>query len=278
MTQPTTTRRRLLAGGAVAALTSLAGCSGLTPFVGKREEEIRTVPIEDANALTVTADLGDVTVRATDRNDVRARLVKQASSVTADISKLRFRVKRAGSELRLRSEWTGGDSLLGGTPSMDVELDVPRSLAVPRAETAVGDVTVTDVAGDTAAQSRTGDVRVERVDGAVMASSRTGDVHVRDPSVLGGANTRTGDVVVDIPAIDGETRITSRTGDVEAALSTDLDADLTAQSEVGDVSAQGLDLADDVRSETLVTGTLGDGGAALTLETETGDVVLTALD
>ena len=74
------------------------------------------------------------------------------------------------------------------------------------------------------------------------------------------------------------TRIASRTGDVEAALGSDLDADLSAQTEVGDVSTQGLDLADGAQGETLVTGTLGDGGPALTLETETGDVVLTALD
>lgn len=268
----------MLSGGAVAALTALSGCSGLTPFVGQRTEETRTVPVEDATAVDVGVDVGDVTLRGTDRDDVQVRLVKQASSVTVDLSKLQLRVERAGDELRFLSEWTGGDSLFGGAPSLDLDVAIPRSFAVASIETAVGDIEATDATGDVTAQSRVGDVHLHRVDGAVTASSRTGDVTVREPGRLDGADTRTGDVTVDVPAIEGDTLLESRTGDVEAALAPDLDAELTARTDTGDVSVSGVGLTAGARRETLVTGTLGDGGPALTAETTTGDVTVTSLD
>lgn len=271
------TRRRFLAGIGAAAAAALAGCSGATPFVGKRIEDDRTIATEDATALSVTARVGDVTVRGEDRDDLHVHLVKQSSSVGVDLSKLELTVERAGDRLELATRYTGDSSLLGGEPSMDLTIAVPRSLAVADLSASVGDVLVEDVTGDLSVRASVGDVTLRNVDGTVSAEASTGDVTIERPAAVGDVRADVGDVSVEVPAIEGDTTLETSTGDIDAALGPDLDADLRAETDVGDVTLDGLSLDDSRRTEQSVSGTLGDGGPTLRVRTDTGDVTLSAL-
>ncbi|MEZ3117616.1 DUF4097 family beta strand repeat-containing protein [Halobaculum sp. MBLA0147] len=271
------TRRRLLAGGAAAAVTALAGCSGATPFVGQRLEETTTLSVETLSAVTAEVQTGDVTVETADRDDVRLEIVRESSSADVDVSKLELRTERSDGTLSLRSEWTGGDTTFGGRPSMDLTLTVPDSLAVRHLESQTGDVTATDTSGDLRAETQTGDVDVDGVGGTVVAVAQTGDVSVTEPGALGGAETQTGDATVDVPALDGDCEVSCQTGDVDVAVSADLDADLVVETGTGDASVSGLDLVDATREDDRVTGRLGEGGPDLTVESQTGDATVEPL-
>lgn len=266
-----------MAGTGTALAAALAGCSGLTPFVGKRLESTERVPVAGASSVEVVVDVGDVTVRSAERSDVRADVVKQSSSVGADLSNLEFRVERPGDRVRLRGVWTGSGGL-SGRPSMDVDVTVPASLSVSRAATETGDVDVEGVAGDVSARSSTGDVTVRSVAGSASAETSTGDVVVADVESFGGASAGTGDVTVDVPAVDGDTAVETSTGDVAAAIGPAVDAELRASTSTGDVTVTGLDLAGGSVGESSASGTLGDGGPTLAVETSTGDVSLSALE
>ncbi|UIO98724.1 DUF4097 domain-containing protein [Halobaculum sp. CBA1158] len=272
------TRRRVLAGGATALLASVAGCSGATPFVGKRTERTETIAVDGASSLAVRTDLGDVSIQTADRDDIDVRIVKQASSVTADLSDLSFRVDRAGEELLLSSEFTGDTEFFGGQPSMSLDVTLPESLQVSSIRSRVGDVTAEGVAGDLDAETDTGDLRLRGVSGAVRATASVGDVVVERPDAIERVTARTGDVTVDVPTVDADTTISSRTGDVSAAVTPEADADLTARTDTGDVSVDGLPLSDSTRTDELVTGTLGSGGPSLDIETRTGDVSVSPLN
>lgn len=271
------TRRRFLGGAAVAALSSLAGCTGATPFVGKRIEDERTVDIEDATVLEISVDIGEVHVRSDQRDTVGVHMVKKASSVTADLSDLRLHTERTGARLRLVATYDDENMFFGGTPTMDLSGQVPESFPVSAVETSVGDVDVAGVVGDLSATASTGDVTVRDVDGVVDASASTGDVVVEGATALGDVETSTGDLELAVPAIDGDTRFETSTGDVVAELATDLDAAFTASTNVGDVDVTGLSLEDSTSSATSVSRTLGDGGPSLRLETQTGDVTVSPL-
>ncbi|MFC6976156.1 DUF4097 family beta strand repeat-containing protein [Halomicroarcula sp. GCM10025709] len=274
-------RRRFLAGTVAAALTAVAGCSGTTPFVGKRTESTETVPVRGATALTVQNQTGDVVVRGADREDIRVHAVKQASSVRTNVADLALETVREDGRIRLSSRWNGDTGPFASRPSMNLDAEVPASLAVETVQTDVGDIEVTDLAGDLQARTDTGDVRIRRVEGTVSAESDTGDVDVRTPAALDGATADTGDVSVDIPAIDGETTVQTDTGDVVARVGPDLDATLVAQSSNGNVELTGVSLSNgettgDVTDE-VVRGELGDGGPTLRVASETGDVTVQSL-
>lgn len=298
-----TTRRRVLSGGAAAVAAALAGCSSFTPFVGKRQEDERTVPVDGADALVVANELGDVTVRTADRKDVHVEMVKQSSSVTSDLEALTFGVEREGGRLRLKGEWTK-DEPLTNKPSLDLTVAVPRSFPVERLDTGAGDVILEDVAGyatdggtpgvtvrahtgdvefrrvrgDASALVSTGDLAFEAVSGTVTGRANTGDLQVRSPDAVGDLRTHTGDVVADVPALAGDTTIGTSTGDVEAAVATDLGAELLATAGIGDVTVTGLSLSNAARSDDRVSGVVGGDGPHLDLRTDTGDVTVSALD
>ena len=258
-------------------MAGLAGCTGATPFLGKRLEDDRTIATEGATSLAVDARVGDVTVRGEDRDDVDVEMRKQSSSVGGDLSKLDLAVERGDGRLTLATRYTGDDSLLGGTPTMDLAIRVPRSLRVADVAASVGNVTVEDVPGDLAVDASVGDVTIENVDGTVTVEASTGDVNVEGVSAVGDVRADVGDLVLAVPAIDDDTTFDTSTGDVDAAISPDLDAELEAETSVGDVTVEGLSLQDGERTGSSASGTLGDGGPALQVETDTGDVHLSAL-
>jgi len=267
----------VLAGVGTMLSAAVAGCSGLTPFVGQRVESSERVALEGASSLAVDVDAGDVTVRSEDRDDVAVDVVKQSSSVGVDLSKFEFRVERPDDRVRLRGAWTGDGGLSGG-PSMDLDVRVPAALDVSTARTETGDVDVADVTGDVLARSSTGDVTVRSVAGAVRAETNTGDVVVEDVEAFAGASASTGDVDVEVPAVDGDTQVETSTGDVTAAIGSDVDALVRAETSTGDVDVSALDLSDATVGDEVASGTLGDGGPTLAFETSTGDVTLSALE
>lgn len=270
----TTTRRRLLAGCGTALLTALAGCSAATPFVGKRIETDRTIDRQDAETLVVENDAGDVTVRGTDRDDLRVEVVKQSSGADVDLSKLELAVTRDGGRLQLEPNWTGNDSTLTGRPSMTLRIDVPTSLAVSKLQTEAGSIDARDLTGDLTASVETGDVTVRRVDGSVTADTETGSISIRAVETVGDLSVSTGDVTASVPAIDGDTEFSTETGDVEATLTGDVDAEIEASVSTGDVTTENLDLSNVDRGDDGLSATLGDGGPVLRLTTETGDVTI----
>jgi DUF4097 and DUF4098 domain-containing protein YvlB len=276
------TRRDALTGGAVAVLAGLAGCSGMTPFVGKQIENSRTIDPSGIDDLVVDLDGGDVSLQAAERQDLAIEYVKKSSSVRVDLSKLHFRTTRSGGTLSLHSEWNGGDNPFGGRPQLALDAIVPTKLSVSRIETVVGDVTVTGTAGDITLETETGDLVVTGVKGTVSANTNTGDVEVTDPDAIGDLRTNTGDVEADVPAMEGPTRVDTETGDATVSVASDLDADLVARTETGEVTIDGISLSDPERTGDVVgskvSGLLGDGGPRLLVETETGDVTVRSLE
>ncbi|WP_169304899.1 DUF4097 family beta strand repeat-containing protein [Halorhabdus utahensis] len=293
------TRRDVLAGGAIATLAGLSGCSGLTPFVGKRIEGSRTIDPAGANEVGITVEGGDVQVTATDRSTIDVAYIKKSSSVGTDLSKLDLRSSRSGDRVHLHSEWAGGRGLFDGSAQLDIDAKVPASMTVDRLESGVGDVSVTGMSGPVRLRSRVGDVTATAidgdvdvrsnvgdaiatdVDGSIEARTSTGDVEVSGGGTISDLQTNTGDIEADVPAIDGPTSISTDTGDPQIRLATDIDVEILVKTGTGDLRVEGLSLSDLERAETMtgttVRGTLGDGGPTLRIETDTGDVTVEPL-
>src|SRR5699024_2281356 len=126
----TSARRKLLGGCAVAVATASAGCSGATPFVGKREKVDKTFDM-NTGRLTVATDSGGASVRRTNADEIRLHAVKEPGSVFADLEDMAVETVRDGDHLRIAAD-SGGSSWfgLGGSGSISLDAAVPRGVAV----------------------------------------------------------------------------------------------------------------------------------------------------
>ncbi len=272
----TTTRRKLLAGAGASLLAGLAGCSGLTPFVGKREAY--TERYDPADALEVECETGEVRVRAADRNDIEVGVVEESSSLNANLEALTLETERADGTLTLRTVYTGDTGPLSGRPSMDLDVTVPTDTAVRKAQTTTGRVDVRGTTGDLAVDVETGSIDVRNVSGTVNAASETGSIEIRGSDALGDVTTETGSIDADVNGLDGDTGVSAETGSVSLALAASLDAELDVRVETGTIDVAGLDLQNRSRSGGRLTGTLGEGGPTLRVDSETGRVELRAAE
>lgn len=269
------TRRGLLGACAVGLSATVSGCSGATPFVGKRTEFDRAFDMSTGR-ITVETDSGNASVHRTDADGVRLHGVKEASSVFADIEDITVETVRNGDRLRITGD-SGENSFFGlGSKSVSLDVGVPEGVAVERVSAKNGDATATGVAGDATLESTNGAVTARDVDGYVSLSSTNGTLRARGVAGLDGAETTNGSVDVVVPAVESDVSLASTNGSITAALAPTLDATVVASTTNGGVTATGLPFAGRSGGDSL-RGTLGDGTHRLTVETTNGEIELRRL-
>ncbi|WP_343773214.1 DUF4097 family beta strand repeat-containing protein, partial [Natronoarchaeum mannanilyticum] len=242
----------------------------------QQTEETHTFDVADLDELTLRNGVGDVSVAAEDRSDVRVRAVTRAANED-HFDSISLVEQRSGGTLALSVDNEIDSVLLGSPPSMDLDVAVPSDLRVADVKTDTGDVEIEGTSGALNLETDTGDGVVRSVEGAVDATTETGDLTIRSSTSVSGVETETGDAEIDVAALDGDARLETETGDVDAALAASLDARVVVRTETGDVTSGGLDFSDLESGEHRLEGTLGEGSNELTIETETGDVTLSGL-
>jgi len=271
------TRRAVL--GSLAAV-GLAGCAGRLGGDGDAERTtetsertLSTVP----ETLSVTNDVGPVSVTGEERSDVQIELTRRGDP--ARVEQLNFSVQRDGSSVSLVGE-TDDEGLIQNDAGLSLAITVrlPTSVAVERVETVVGDVTVTGVGGSPTVESTTSELTVRSVGGFVSAQTTTGDVTIRDVGGIDSVAATAGNLALDVPSLRSDSSVVATAGDVELAVAPELDATVSADTDTGDVTVTELPLT--VTEETVgaeVSGTLGGDDYRLEVETNAGAIELRSL-
>ncbi|WP_255152495.1 DUF4097 family beta strand repeat-containing protein [Halorarius halobius] len=289
----TLSRRRLLGAAAAVGATGLAGCTGTFVRIESAETTVeRRFDAADLARLRVAEADDDVSVERTDGDAVVVRAHKRARGET-DPSEFGLRADVDGDTLRVG---TRKPTVVGvGGDSIDLELEVPESVAVDRVHTDDGSVALRSVGGDPTVESGDGDlavygatgaitattddgeVAIEGTAGPVTARSDDGDVVVHDPGSVREVRSHDGEVVASVPAVDGSAVVASDDGDVTVTLGDALDAAVEVTTDDGRVTvAGGLDDVE-AAAESRVTGTVGDGTNDLRIHSGDGDVTVTSL-
>lgn len=286
-----TPRRTLLVAGSAALLGGLSGCIAIAADRNAEETATETVDPEGVDDVTLTTDVADAAVRGEDRADIHVEAVKRAPGEDG-LDLLELDVERNGGTVAVTARRSDDNLLrLGPGPTMDVTVTVPEGVPVTRTatntgdadvrgvdgpatvRTDTGDLRVADVRGDLTARTDTGDQEISGVDGAVSARSATGEVAVRQSATVDDLRANTGDVTAEIPSLSRDAEVRTDTGDLALSLSRSLDADVTASTNTGEITADGFDDSE-TETETTFVAELGDGTHALRVTTDTGDVQL----
>lgn len=266
-------RRRFLAGSGAVAAGLLAGCLG-----GERDERESFERTVDGGVaeLTVETEIGSVEIRGTDREDVHVAGEKVGTS-QADLDDLELREHRDGDRLFLERYYDGEDSWLSldREPKLDLTIEVPRSIAIDRVESDNGDLDVEGIDGTVRALTDNGSVRVSDVSEPVTVDVDNGDV-----TLDGGVESVTsdnGEVDATIRSLADVAELSTDNGDVTAALATDLDVDVTVETDNGELTVE-EGFEDVTRSEERVEFSVGEGSSSLDVTTDNGDVTIETIE
>lgn len=224
----------------------------------------------DGEALAIEAPVGgSIAVRAWDGDTVEVVACVKAVAATEAEGRRLIDAVRIETAQGIRTE---GPAALGrpgsdeGTVTVSFEVRVPRQTDLDiRAQN--GAVSVVGVSGR---------VYVETVEGAVELDDLAGDVRVR--TVDGSVTARLGGEGWTGEGLDV---IAARSGDMTLAFPALYSAELAVATRAGRVALDGVDVQNPrVRplgageAGRSISGTMGDGGAAIRLTTGTGDIAL----
>ncbi|ELZ10589.1 hypothetical protein C478_14077 [Natrinema thermotolerans DSM 11552] len=247
-------RRRVLAGGGLGALASLAGC--LATGRGETETVTETFDTEGIREVSLDTENGSVTVEGA-ADDATALEVRghKAAPTEGTLESLTLESERSDDRLTVETVSEDVPFLIGPDPKFDLEATVPAEVGVIRGETTNGDIDIEGVDGDLTSENTNGSITVSEVSGDVLAETTNGDIDVTLAADGG-----------DLTAETTNDSITVRTPP-------SIDATVTASATNGEVSFEGFDgvTADDGDDATV---TLGDGSRRLRLETTNGSVTV----
>jgi len=258
MADRTITRRAMLASTGT-ALAALSGCVAAGDSRETTEIETRTFDASDTD-LEVDNVNGPITVEEADSEEITLELERTGTESELDATS----VTTSDTDGRLTIETELDSGPLGGflgpeTAHVSMTIQCPSDTTVERVATTNGDLQVRNVGGP---------VEMETTNGEITASGLDS---------VGDVSSTNGGIDVTVPAIADDVVIESVNGDIDVGVGPDLDADVSAETTVGGLTVDGdLGLAsDDDITGGSVSGTLGDGGPELSIESTNGEITLT---
>jgi DUF4097 and DUF4098 domain-containing protein YvlB len=232
-TEPRRGLPRPFVGTCVVVAILVAAWAGLSVVsLTTRQTETTSHTYPAGGPLQLTAQSGDVTIVAQDRDDVRVDSRARWSLSEPDV-----RLRRENGRLVLDGECGFWGQVGPGSCSTNFEIYVPRGTEV-EARTSSGDMRVVDLDADVRLRTSSGDVEAEGVGGQLTLDSSSGDVGVvgfRGRDV--GAHTSSGDVTVRAETVPDRVDARTSSGDVTVAVP-DAVYDVETNTSSGDEDVQ----------------------------------------
>jgi len=210
--------------------------------------------------------------------DLHVRGVQGLTAVRVVRGQSAVRTHQHGNSVEVESGLTAGEfhgfsfSFGFGGDGEPVELEVPAGMPC-ELKTVSGDITISDLTGETVARSVSGDVRVSRMAHVRSAQSTSGDVDLDQCLVDGDVISKSGDVEIQSSTVCG--MLKSYSGDVSVRDSILNDTDVLSFS--GDVRLEGVTLQAGARLRTTsgdVSAQLNQHDVLVDVETRSGEATV----
>jgi len=238
----------------VLAATAVAGFDVIDNFD-------QTFPLAANGSVSLDNVNGDVTIEVWGRDEVRVQAIKRAGSQET-MDKLEIEIHASGDRVRIHTEypkWNGSWFGKGHRAEVEYTVTVPQLSRLDSVELVNGDLRIIGVEGGVAAESVNGVVEAIGVAGEVELSTVNGNVEAR---------------LVRLDPRD-DIQMESVNGRVELFLPGGTQADVEAETVNGSIRNDfGLEVHKGKYVGSTMRGSIGSGGARITLETVNGSISL----
>lgn len=264
-------RREYIAGVGFGVAGSLTGCVDDLTGAPVTEEFSTDHAVDEETTVTITNRNGPVTVQEASDDRLTVSGTKRASSQEA-LDSVDIDIVEGEQFVITVRFGTGSDF---SNRNVALTVDVPPGVAVDRAATANGNVSVTGVRGDLTAVTTNGTVDVADVAGFVRGETTNGDVQIRATTGVTGARSSNGAVDVELHSTRDDVTCSSSNGDVTVRVGPDVAAAIRLSTNSGTTAVRDLPYTTTAERSGYISGSLRDGESpVLHLETNNGDVTL----
>ena len=265
-------KQLLIVGMALMLLVvGLSGCVGPQTtdyFNGEYEANENTV-------LKATTLNGQIEIYAWDGDNVSFNAVKKSSFGQEELDNVEINVIESENQIEIEAKYIGQRTT---TPSVDMNIKVPRNVTVDSATTSNGAVQISGTKGNTSTHSSNGAIIIEDVDGYVKASTSNGNIDIQGTTGVDDLETSNGRIYAEIFDFKDDIDIRSSNGRITVYINPSLNADIDMTTSNGQISISGLSLNITISEEKHKVGKLGDGGNKLNIHTSNGNINLYKLE
>jgi len=251
-------RRRLKSGRAnillpvVLAILIVALTSGTT-YAGsyKYEETVRkTVPLKGETVIVINSKGDDITVIGEEgAKEIFLEAIKTVKAEDREVAErlaqmIEIEIERDGDELKINVKYPKQHEVKRNILSylfqrhprmgMNIHLTIPSELDV-NANTASGDVTVSDILGSTQISAASGDIKATNIGGFLRIGVASGEIDAA--KVNGEARLASASGDISARNVAGDAAVSTASGDIKLS---EIDGNLDIQTASGDATVDGV--------------------------------------
>ena len=249
----------------------LSGCFGpqTTDYFN---EEYAT---NENTVLKATTLNGQIEITVWDGDTVSLNAVKKSSFGQDELDNIEINVIESENQIEIEAKYIGQRTT---TPSVDMNIKVPRNVTVDSAKTSNGAVQISGTKGDVKATSSNGAIIIENVDGYVSATTSNGRIEIKGTTGIKDLKSSNLGIYAEVYDFQENISISTSNGGITVYLNPSLNVDIEMTTSNGLISISGLSLDLTISEEKHKVGKLGEGGNKLDVHTSNGNINIYKLD
>jgi DUF4097 and DUF4098 domain-containing protein YvlB len=247
---------------------ALSGCvfvvadSGSFSLSGRefREDYHKTFPLGPDGRFSVKNVNGDIHVSTWDKPEADVTAVKISKSNEENLKLVKIEEQSGSGNLRI---------------SVDYEIKVPAGVRLELVRSTNGNLELIGKFGEVMADTTNGNVNLEGSAGPAVLDTTNGDITARDIRGSVEADTTNGGIHLTIDGLKDNVTADTTNGSITVKLLGAANARLEAHTTNGHIDvAVPVTIKDLSKSRTRLSGTIGDGGPLMKLDTTNGSITI----
>jgi len=253
------------------------GICGLSGCLGPKTTDYfdEEYDVTEDTILRVTTFNGQIEVNSWDSETVLLNAIKKSRFGQDELDKAEINVLESENLIEIEAEYVGTRLT---TPSVDMNIKVPKNVTVEYIKTSNGAIQINGVKGNISATTSNGAIDIENIDGYVSATTSNGGIEVKDTKGVKDLKTSNGRIYAEIFDFIDDIMISTSNGGIDIFINPLLNADIEMTTSNGQISISGISLNVTNSEDKHIVGKLGQGGNKIDIQTSNGNIYFKKLE
>ncbi len=232
----------------------------------------KAFPLGPDGRFSVKNVNGDIRISTWDKAEADVTAVKIAKRRAEDLDLVKIETSSGAGFAAIDTIWPK-TPFHGLRVEVNYEIKVPAGIRLEMVRSTNGELILTGSFGEVTADTTNGDIHLEGAAGPAYLDTTNGDIEARDIRGSVKADTTNGGITLTVDKLKDNVEAETTNGSITVRLIGPINARLDAETTNGSIDvAVPVTLKEMSRSRRRISGTIGDGGPLLSLDTTNGSI------